>query len=194
MLRLSARLQMVAMHSDRHSRYREGIICTSGHASAARSVTSTCHVYSAVHHTLERLLSFQGFHRHSSTQNCSLRFQSSYRSAGACIDARSAQSPKDPRPITADIKMQMRRTLKLVGCASSNARIAAKALSTCAATASMSAMACWTPSVPMSCPRAQRWAGFSPPQPAASHSAVSLPGASSRPAHAAASLMLCTRA
>ena len=32
MLRFSARLQMVAMHSDRHSRYKEGIICVSENA------------------------------------------------------------------------------------------------------------------------------------------------------------------
>ena len=43
MLRLSARLQMVAMHSERHSRYREGIICTSGITSATEIPFSTCH-------------------------------------------------------------------------------------------------------------------------------------------------------
>ena len=61
-------------------------------------------------------------------------------------------------------------TLKLVGWASSKARIALKALSTRSAAASMSASACCRPSAEASCPRAQRWAGFSPAQPSASHS------------------------
>ena len=39
-------------------------------------------------------------------------------------------------------RLPEKRTLKLVGCPSSNARMAAKALSTRAAAASMSAMAC----------------------------------------------------
>ena len=59
MLRLCARSQMVLMHSDRHSRYRGGIICTHDPAavSASRTFAATLGApsYSSVLHGWGRI-------------------------------------------------------------------------------------------------------------------------------------------